>query len=296
MMVIPAYVYDDHEMHRVVIIGEVLAIAAIVMCLMFVVADLGRPDRFWHMMPGHRALQLAHVHAHLGRAGAERLPADQPARRRLHHLPALPGARAQPEVVPALRLPLHRVGHLDPHGHGVPLRGLGGGPFWNSALLAPRFLASAFVTGPAFIVLSLQVVKRTTDFYVPRAALTTLVSIIRVTAPINLFMLGAEVFSEFYAGGAHVASARYLFLGLHGHSELVPWIWTAISFNVFAAVVLLTPASVRAAVAAEPRADAHLRGRVDREGHGLDRARLHPVHAARDRAVHAQPHGVGSWS
>ena len=67
-----------------------------------------------------------------------------------------------------------------------------------------------------------------------RAALTTLVSIIRVTAPINLFMLGAEVFSEFYAGGAHVASARYLFLGLHGHSELVPWIWTAISFNVFA--------------------------------------------------------------
>jgi molybdopterin-containing oxidoreductase family membrane subunit len=119
--------------------------------------------------------------------------------------------------------------------------GLGGRPFWNSALLAPRFLASAFVTGPAFIVLSLQVVRRTTRFHVPRAAMMKLVSIIRITCLVNLFMLGAELFAEFYAGGAHVASARYLFLGLHGHSELVPWIWTAVSLNVVAALVLLTP-------------------------------------------------------
>ena len=52
MMVIPAYLYDDHDMHDVVIVGELLAIAAIVMCLAFVTADLGRPDRFWHLMPG----------------------------------------------------------------------------------------------------------------------------------------------------------------------------------------------------------------------------------------------------
>jgi len=54
-------------------------------------------------------------------------------------------------------------------------------------------------------------------------------------------MLAAELFAEFYTGGSHVASARYLFFGLHGHSELVPWIWTAISFNVVAALVLLSP-------------------------------------------------------
>ncbi|MBK6809202.1 MAG: polysulfide reductase NrfD [Sandaracinaceae bacterium] len=242
MMVIPAYVYDDHEMHRVVIIGEVLAIAAIVMCLMFVVADLGRPDRFWHMIPGIGRFNwpmsmltwdvlvlngylLINLHV-VGYIIYQRWLGREPNPK--WYLPFV-------FLSIAWAISIHTV-------TAFLYAGLGGRPFWNSALLAPRFLASAFVTGPAFIVLSLQVVKRTTDFYVPRAALTTLVSIIRVTAPINLFMLGAEVFSEFYAGGAHVASARYLFLGLHGHSELVPWIWTAISFNVFAAVVLLTPA------------------------------------------------------
>ena len=242
MMVIPAYVYDDHEMHRVVIIGEVLAIAAIVMCLMFVVADLGRPDRFWHMIPGIGRFNwpmsmltwdvlvlngylLINLHV-VGYIIYQRWLGREPNPK--WYLPFV-------FLSIAWAISIHTV-------TAFLYAGLGGRPFWNSALLAPRFLAAAFVTGPAFIVLSLQVVKRTTDFYVPRAALTTLVSIIRVTAPINLFMLGAEVFSEFYAGGAHVASARYLFLGLHGHSELVPWIWTAISFNVFAAVVLLTPA------------------------------------------------------
>lgn len=242
MMVIPAYVYDDHEMHRVVIIGEVLAIAAIVMCLMFVVADLGRPDRFWHMIPGIGRFNwpmsmltwdvlvlngylLINLHV-VGYIIYQRWLGREPNPK--WYLPFV-------FLSIAWAISIHTV-------TAFLYAGLGGRPFWNSALLAPRFLASAFVTGPAFIVLSLQVVKRTTDFYVPRSALTTLVSIIRVTAPINLFMLGAEVFSEFYAGGAHVASARYLFLGLHGHSELVPWIWTAISFNVFAAVVLLTPA------------------------------------------------------
>ncbi|MBC7173446.1 MAG: polysulfide reductase NrfD, partial [Polyangiaceae bacterium] len=119
--------------------------------------------------------------------------------------------------------------------------GLGGRPFWNSALLAPRFLASAFVTGPAFIVLSLQLIEKTMRFPVRRGAIDTLVSIIRVTSVVNLFMLGAEVFAEFYAGGSHVASARYLFLGMHGHYELVPWIWTAIAFNVTAVIVFLSP-------------------------------------------------------
>ena len=52
MMVIPAYVYKDKAMHDVVIVGEILAISAIVMALAFVTVDIGRPDRIWHMMPG----------------------------------------------------------------------------------------------------------------------------------------------------------------------------------------------------------------------------------------------------
>lgn len=241
MMVIPAYLYDDHDMHEVVIIGEVLAIAAIFMCLMFVVADMGRPDRFWHILPGigrfnwpismltwdvivlnGYLLLNAHV---VGYLVYQRWLGRTPNPR--WYLPFV-------FVSIVWAISIHTV-------TAFLYAGLGGRPFWNSALLAPRFLASAFVTGPAFIVLSLQVVARTTRFHVPASASATLLSIIRITCLVNLFMLGAELFSEFYAGGAHVASARYLFLGLHGHSELVPWIWSAVSFNVVAAVVLLTP-------------------------------------------------------
>jgi Ni/Fe-hydrogenase subunit HybB-like protein len=51
------------------------------------------------------------------------------------------------------------------------------------------------------------------------------------------------VFKEFYTGNLHVASARYLYFGLHGHHALVPWIWTAIACNVTAMILLLLPAS-----------------------------------------------------
>jgi molybdopterin-containing oxidoreductase family membrane subunit len=118
--------------------------------------------------------------------------------------------------------------------------GLGGRPFWNSAILAPRFIASAFVTGPAFIVLALQVVRRLTDFHVGDGPIVTLVRVLRVTTLLNLFLVGAEVFTELYAGTAHSASARYLYFGLHGHHALVPWIWTAIALDMVAAGLLLS--------------------------------------------------------
>jgi len=117
--------------------------------------------------------------------------------------------------------------------------GLGGRPFWNSAILAPRFLASAFVSGPAFIVLALQIVRRFTDFHIGDGAIRTLLQILRVTALANLFLFLSEVFTEFYTGGSHVAAARYLYFGLDGKSALVPWIWTAILCDVFAALVFL---------------------------------------------------------
>jgi molybdopterin-containing oxidoreductase family membrane subunit len=119
--------------------------------------------------------------------------------------------------------------------------GLGGRPFWNSAILAPRFIASAFVSGPAFIVLTLQVIRRVTDFKVPFGAIRTLVSILKVTVLLNLFLVGAEVFTEFYTGGSHVDAATYLYFGLHGFNALVPWIWTSIGLTIAATLLLLCP-------------------------------------------------------
>ncbi len=245
MMVVPAYLYKDHEMHDVVILGELLAIAALVMALMFVVADLGRPDHFWHMIPG------------LGRF-------NWPISMLTWDVVVLNGY---------LLLNLHIAGYLlymrylgrkpDPRWY-VPFvlvsivwaisvhtvtaflySGLGGRPFWNSALLAPRFLASAFVTGPAFLILTLQVVQRWGVLHIPEGPSKTLLNIMRVTVLVNLFMVLAEVFTEFYTGGSHVSAARYLYFGLHGRNALVPWIWSALALNVAGAIVLLTPALAR---------------------------------------------------
>jgi molybdopterin-containing oxidoreductase family membrane subunit len=68
-------------------------------------------------------------------------------------------------------------------------------------------------------------------------------SIVQVSMLINLFLLVNEIFKEFYSRTSHVASSRYLFFGLHGHHALVPWIWTAILFNLVAMFLLVLPVS-----------------------------------------------------
>jgi molybdopterin-containing oxidoreductase family membrane subunit len=123
--------------------------------------------------------------------------------------------------------------------------GLGGRPFWNTALLAPRFLASAFVSGPAFILLVMRVVRVGSDLPMRPGPAQLLVQVIRVAAAINLLMLGSELFTLFYAGGSHLAAAKYLFFGDHGKHALVPWIWTAIAFNLVGTVLFFTPAALR---------------------------------------------------
>jgi molybdopterin-containing oxidoreductase family membrane subunit len=121
--------------------------------------------------------------------------------------------------------------------------GLGGRPFWNSAIIAPRFLASAFAAGPAVIILTLQVVRRFTRHRVRDEVLLTLRRIVQVAMIINMFLLACEVFTEFYTDSAHVASARYLYFGLHGRDALVPWIWAAIGMNLVATILWMLPAS-----------------------------------------------------
>ena len=243
MMVIPAYLYDDHDMHDVVLIGELLAIAAITVCLGFIVVDMGRPDRFWHIIPG------------IGRF-------NWPVSMLTWDVIVLNGY---------LLLNLHITGYLvytkylgkRPNkrwylpfvflsiGWAISIHtvtaflysGLGGRPFWNSALLAPRFIASAFVSGPAFVIVLLQIIRRNTSFRVGEGPIKTLSSVLRVTVLLNLFMLGSEVFTAFYTGGAHATAAKYLFFGAHGRHALVPWIWTAIALNLLSAVLLHLPAA-----------------------------------------------------
>jgi Ni/Fe-hydrogenase subunit HybB-like protein len=241
MMVIPAYLYHDDEMHDIVIIGELLAIAAIIMSLMFVICDLGRPDRFWHLLPPFGRLNFpvsmlswdvivlngylfinVYICAYL---------------LYMRYLGLTPDPRW---YVPFVFLSI--VWAISIHTVTAFLYcGLGGRPFWNTALLAPRFLASAFVSGPAFIVLAIQVIRRAVGRHFGDGPIRTLVNIMRITILVNLLMVVSEVFTEFYTGGAHTSSARYLYFGLHGHNELVPWIWSSIILVATSAALMLLP-------------------------------------------------------
>jgi len=240
MLVIPVYVYRNMHLHDVVIFGELLAIAVIVMCLLFVTVDLGRPDRFLHILQrfnfpvsmltwdvialnGYLLLNL-HVCGYLIYcAYCERPPSK---------------AFYVPFVFVAIvwAVSIHTV-------TAFLYVGLGGRPFWNSAIIAPRFLASAFAAGPAFIILTLQVVRHYTTYRVRDDALLTLRRIVQVAVIINMFLLGCELFTEFYTDSAHVASAHYLYFGMHGRNALVPWIWSAITLDAIATILLVLPAS-----------------------------------------------------
>jgi molybdopterin-containing oxidoreductase family membrane subunit len=243
MLVIPVYIYKNEELHDLVIFGELLAVAAILMCLAFVTVDLGRPDRFWHLIPGIGKLNfpgsmlswdvivlngylLLNVHI-CGYLIYCRYRGRKPSK--WFYIPFV-------FIAMVWAISIHTV-------TAFLYVGLGGRPFWNSAIVGPRFIASAFTSGPALIILALQVIRYVTDYRITDRALLTLRSIIQVAMLINVFLLMNELFKEFYTGNLHVTSAKYLFLGLHGHHALVPWIWTAISFNIIAMVLLALPAS-----------------------------------------------------
>jgi len=243
MMVIPAYLYDDREMHEVVIVGELLAIAAIILCLAFVIVDMGRPDRLWHMIPG-----LGRFHWPMSMLTWDVVVLNGYLLLNLHITGYMVYSRFigkplnRKWYIPFVLLSV--VWAISIHTVTAFLyTGLGSRPFWNDAIIAPRFIASAFVTGPAFLIVALHLIRQLVRLTIPDGAIDTLTSILRVTVWINLFLLASEVFTQFYTGGTHAASAHYLYLGLDGKAGLVPWIWTAIALNLTAAFLLVTPAS-----------------------------------------------------
>ena len=238
MLVIPVYIYRNKDLHDLVVFGELFAVAAIVMCLLFVNVDLGRPDRFMHIfwrfnfpismltwdvvaLGGYLILNL-HICGYLVYCSYRK---RQPTKK--FYIPFV-------FIAIAWAISIHTV-------TAFLYVGLGGRPFWNSAIIAPRFLASAFAAGPAFIILTLQVIAWAARYKLSDTALVLLRNIVTIALTINLFLLGCELFTEFYAGSAHIVSMVYLFFGLHGHDALVPWIWTAVAMNCVALAILYTP-------------------------------------------------------
>ncbi len=238
MLVIPAYIFHRDDIKHVVLIGEGVAVAAVVMCMMFVTVDLGRPDRIWHLIPV------------IGRF-------NWPNSMLAWDVLVLTGYLILNVTIPFYilfskyrgrepRTPVYFPGVLISIAWAISIHTVTAflfssnvaRPFWNTAILGPRFLASAFTSGPALIVLALQVIDRFSDFKVKAEVIDFMALIITVSLQINLFLFGVEYFTEFYFPTEHGESAQYLFFGLHGHSALVPWIWTAFGMNVVAVTIL----------------------------------------------------------
>ena len=238
LLVIPAYIFHRKDVKAVVLLGEGMAVAAVIMAMLFVLVDIGRPDRAWHVIPfigrfnfpssllawdivvlnGYLALNLlipTYVHY-------------------CHYRGREPNLTLYfPVVVVAMfwAISIHTVTAFLFSSNAAR-------PFWNVALLGPRFIASAFASGPALIILTLQVIRRVTDYPVSQSVIDTLALIMTVAMQISLFFVGAELFTDFYSETNHAASMHYLFLGLEGFSGLRLWIWLAIALNLVAVTIL----------------------------------------------------------
>jgi len=238
MLILPAYVFHDPDFHRVVIIGEGVAVGALVMCLTFIMVDLGGPLQAWHLIPG---------------IGIFNFPSSILA----WDVLVLNGYLLLNALVPAYILYSHYRGRKADERKYRPFvflsifwafsihmvtaflyQGLPARPFWNNPLMGPRFLASAFAAGPALIALILAVIHSSTSYKIDRSVFNKLRLIIVISAIINLIMLFSEIFKEFYFPTHHSSSAVYLFFGMDGHNSLVPWIWTSVCVNVMATLVL----------------------------------------------------------
>jgi molybdopterin-containing oxidoreductase family membrane subunit len=245
VLVIPAYVYDWKPIREIVIIGELLAISAIVMCMLFVTVDVGRPDRLWHLMPlwGHlnfprsilawdmvvlnlyfivNFVVVTHIlHRAFGRRGySKRL------------------------VVPLVLLSIPMAIGI----HTVTAflyNGLAARPYWNSSILAPQFLASAFCSGPAILLVVLQLLRRFTRFEIQDEAIWKIAELMAYAMFLNLFLHGAEAFKEYYSDTEHLLFTKYWFEGIGEHRTLVPYAWTAVTLNLTAFLLFIIPAARR---------------------------------------------------
>ena len=229
MLVIPAYIFHRNDIKYVVLMGDTMAITAVTMAILFVVVDLGRPDRIWHLIPGigkfnfPQSMLVWDVIVLNGylllNVGISFYIVFS------HYRNKLPKIKYYfPFVIIAIlwAISIHTV-------TAFLFSANSGRPFWHTALLAPKFIASAFCSGPAIMLLGLQIIRNVSDFPIKKTVINHLAIVMTVSLQITLFFMLAELFTEFYNEGEHAASARYLFFGLNGHAMLTPWIWTALA-------------------------------------------------------------------
>jgi molybdopterin-containing oxidoreductase family membrane subunit len=239
MVVLPYYLHNYKTFAKITILGEFLAVAAVSMCLMFIMADLGQPLRalnvllhptpnsilFWDMIVLNVYLFL-NILVGWVVLNAEKKEVAPPKWIKPFIYISIPWA-----------VSIHTV-------TAFLYAGLPGRHFWLTAILAPRFLASAFAGGPALLILLCLIIKRVTKFDAGQEAIQKLVTIVAYAALINVFFVLLEFFTAYYSNiPGHMHTLDYLFFGLHGSGQLVPWMRVSTIFGIIAIVMLLVPAT-----------------------------------------------------
>lgn len=235
MLVLPYYLHHYKTFGKIVVLGEFLAIASVTMCLLFIIADLGKPMRalnvllhptpnsilFWDMVVLNGYLFL-NVLCGWVALMSEKKEVPPPKWIKPFIYLSIPWA-----------VSIHTV-------TAFLYAGLPGRHFWLTAIMAPRFLASAFAGGPALLIVLALIVKRVSKFDAGKEAINKLVTIVTYAAILNVFFVLLEVFTAFYSNiPGHMHTLQYLFVGLHGHSQLVPFMWTSAVLSIAAISMLL---------------------------------------------------------
>jgi Ni/Fe-hydrogenase subunit HybB-like protein len=240
MLVIPAYVYKWDPIREVVLLGEMLAISALVMCMLFVTVDIGRPDRMLHLFPIlgkpnfpnsllswdvlvlslYFALNLVIVTYLLFTGFTGR-----------HYNPKI--------LIPLVLISIPSAISI----HTVTAflyNGVVARPFWNASILAPRFLASAFCSGPAILIILFQILRKVAGLKIKDEALAKIAELMAYAMFVNLFLFGAEMFKEYYSHTEHVIYAQVLLFGVGG-TKVHFFMWPALVASVIAFVLFLVP-------------------------------------------------------
>jgi molybdopterin-containing oxidoreductase family membrane subunit len=237
MVVLPYYLHNYKQFGRITVLGEFLAVAAVATSILFIMVDLGRPERafnlalyptprspfFWNMvvLNGYLLLNLVLGWSALD---AERNGVPSPRWVRFLAVASIP-----------LAVSIHTL-------TSFVYSGLAARSFWNSAIMGPRFLATAFAAGPALLILLCMVVRRISNFDAGRETMQKLATIVCYAMIVNIFFILMEFFTAFYSGvHSHTSSLRYLWVGSKGHNQMVPFMWTAAAMAVAGVWILLTP-------------------------------------------------------
>jgi Ni/Fe-hydrogenase subunit HybB-like protein len=237
MLVIPYYLHDYKKFGKIVILGEFLAISAVLMCMLFIMADMGQPMRFMNIMlhptpnsvmfwdfivlAGYLVINLLVGWVTLG---ADRKSVAPPKWIKFFIYLSIPWA-----------ISIHTV-------TAFLYAGLPGRHFWLSAIMAARFLASAFAGGPALLIILALIVRKLTKFDPGKEPIQALGKIVTYAMFANVFFLALEFFTAFYSNiPGHMESFIYLYKGLEGHTELVRLMWVSSIFAGVSLLMLLIP-------------------------------------------------------